>query len=104
MTRGVPPMQPRNILRSAQRTRCRGFTLTELLIVFVIIAILAGMALSALSGAQEMARASRTRAIITKLDQLIMEKWDGYQTRAVPIRIPIGTAPHLAARVRLYAL
>lgn len=65
----------------------RGFTLTELLIVIMIIAILAGLALSAMSAAAELAREQRTRAIIAKLDQLIMEKYEGYRTRAVPLSL-----------------
>ena len=80
------------------------FTLTELLIVISIIAILAGLALSALATATEQARAQRTRAIVNKLDQLISEKWESYRTRAVPIRIPAGTNPTTAAQRRLYAL
>src|SRR5262245_20885808 len=86
----------------------RAFTLTELLIVMMIIGIMAAMALSALSGATELAREQRTRAIISKLDQLIMERYEGYRTRAVPIRIPATSTTaqgtRYAAMIRLYAL
>lgn len=118
---------------SAAAARC-GFTLTELLIVIMIIAILAAMSLAALSGAVEQAREARTRAIIAKIDQLISEQYESYKTRPVPIRVPAGTPPmpeqftdsngdgvwnpgepfvdangngrydHGAARMRLYAL
>jgi prepilin-type N-terminal cleavage/methylation domain-containing protein len=80
------------------------FTLMELLIVIVLIGMLVGLALSALSGAAEQARAQRTRSIIAKLDALISEKWEGYRTRSVPIRIVAGTNPRTAALYRLNAL
>jgi prepilin-type N-terminal cleavage/methylation domain-containing protein len=71
----------------------RGFTLMELLIVMLIIAVLAALALTALQGAAEDARATRTRAIIAKLDQLLMERYNAYRTRALPIRVAPGTVP-----------
>lgn len=81
-----------------------GFTLMELLIVMLIIAILAGLALAALQGATEQAREARTRAIVAKIDQLIGDKWESYRTRSVPIRLTPNTDPLSAARARLYAL
>lgn len=80
----------------------KAFTVIELMIVISIIALLAAMAASALSNAAEMAREQRTRAIVTKLDQLVMEKWNGYQTRAVPHTRDAD--PRINARNRLYAL
>jgi prepilin-type N-terminal cleavage/methylation domain-containing protein len=84
------------------------FTLTELLIVIMIVGIMAGLALSALNGATELAREQRTRAIIAKLDQLIMERYEGYRTRAVPLsavqRANVRVNPRLAARSRLDGL
>jgi prepilin-type N-terminal cleavage/methylation domain-containing protein len=82
----------------------RGFTLPEMLIVILIVGIMSGLVLAGLSGAVQLAREQRTRAIIGKLDLLIGERWDGYSTRAVPMRIPAGTVPVVAARARLYAL
>jgi prepilin-type N-terminal cleavage/methylation domain-containing protein len=90
----------------------RGFTLTELLIVIMIIVILAGLALSAMSAAAELAREQRTRAIIAKLDQLIMEKYEGYRTRAVPLSLATRrpndpndrTPQRTASLARLYGL
>jgi prepilin-type N-terminal cleavage/methylation domain-containing protein len=64
----------------------RAFTLTELLIVMTIIAILSGLGFSAYTGATQMAREQRANAQIAKIDQLIMERYEGYRTRAVPIR------------------
>ena len=63
----------------------RAFTLMELLIVILIIGLLVGLSVAAYVGAAEQARANRTRAIISKLDQLVSAKWDGYKTRRLPI-------------------
>jgi prepilin-type N-terminal cleavage/methylation domain-containing protein len=82
----------------------RAFTLMELLIVIVLIGMLVGLALSALSGAAENAREDRTRSIIAKLDSFLGEKWDGYRTRSVPIRIGAGNTPRQSALIRLNAL
>lgn len=82
----------------------RAFTLPELLIVIMIIGIMAGLALSAVGGAIEMAREARTRSMIARIDGMIAEKYEGYRTRAVPIRLPVNTPPQLAGRLRLYAL
>jgi prepilin-type N-terminal cleavage/methylation domain-containing protein len=94
----------------------RGFTLTELLIVMAILGIMAALTLAALSGATELAREQRTRAIIAKLDSLIAEQYEGYRTRAVPLRIPPRLGPldgsgqptqtdgRTASTIRLYAL
>lgn len=63
----------------------RGFTLIELLITITIIGIMGGMILFALYRAQETAKAHKTRAIITKLDAVIKDKWQTYQYRRVPV-------------------
>ena len=80
------------------------FTLMELLIVMMIMTLLAGLALSALAGATEAAREQRTRAIIAKIDSLIMERYESYRTRAVPVRVQAGSTPRVAAQLRLNAL
>jgi prepilin-type N-terminal cleavage/methylation domain-containing protein len=85
----------------------RGFTLIELLITVSIIAIMASMLLFALYSAQESAKASKTRALITKLDAIIKAKWEAYQTRRVPIVIPPLSptfGPLDAAKARLDGL
>lgn len=80
------------------------FTLPELLVVIMIIGVMGSLALAAISSAIELAREQRTRSIIARLDVLLGEKWESYRTRAVPIRIAPGTAPTVAARIRLYGL
>jgi prepilin-type N-terminal cleavage/methylation domain-containing protein len=82
----------------------RAFTLTELMIVITIMAILAGLGFSAFTGTMNLARQQRAGSIINRIDQLIGERWEGYRTRAVPIKIPNGTAPRVAAMIRLNAL
>src|SRR5215207_3911702 len=79
------------------------FTVMELLIVIMIIGILAAMSMMALAGAAEQAREQRTRAIISKIDQLIRERYEGYRTRSVPISRAAAT-PRVAAVNRLNAL
>jgi prepilin-type N-terminal cleavage/methylation domain-containing protein len=69
---------------SGRARRC--FTLVELLVVITIIAIIAGMLVMALAGAAESSRANRTTAQIAKLDQIIMDRWNSYRTRPLPIR------------------
>lgn len=80
------------------------FTLIELLVTIAIIGILASMLLVATYQAQETAKAADTRATIAKINNLIMQKWEGYQTRRVPIRIKPGTTLQNAAKYRLDAL
>ncbi len=88
-----------NLARSVRAA----FTLVELLAVITIIGILASMALMALVGAAETARADRTTAQITKLHELVMNRYDGYRERPLPMRIPPGTQPQAAAQQRLFA-
>jgi prepilin-type N-terminal cleavage/methylation domain-containing protein len=70
-----------------------GVTLIELLFVMMILAILGAVAFGGFSAAAAQARVERTRAIISKLDQLITAKYESYRTRAVPIKINPGTRP-----------
>jgi prepilin-type N-terminal cleavage/methylation domain-containing protein len=82
----------------------RGFTLMELLIVMSILAILAGLTVAGMAAVVNSAREARTRSIIGKIDLLIDERWEGYRTRAMPVRIGAGTTPLDAARGRLYVM
>ncbi len=84
----------------------RGFTLVELLITISIIGILASMILFAMFQSQETAKAHRTRALIAKLNSIIMRRYDEYKTRRVPIQFnPTELAnPKLMARMRMEGL
>jgi len=86
-----------------ERCRPRGFTLVELLVTITIIAILAAAVLGALQSARQTAREAKTKSLITRLDRVIMERYESYQTRRVPISTA-GMQPSAAARARLNAL
>jgi prepilin-type N-terminal cleavage/methylation domain-containing protein len=72
----------------------RAFTLVELLITMVILAILAAMTLGAASSAMESARRSRTKSLIKKIDTLLMERYDSYATRRFDVRAEITGQPY----------
>ncbi len=96
------PKQDRPPSRASRRRRC-GFTLVELLVVITIIVMLAGLTLGALSSARETARATKTQSMIARLNAIIMQKYESYMTRRVPI-VTSGMDPEDAAETRLGAL
>ncbi|MCC7336128.1 MAG: type II secretion system protein [Pirellulaceae bacterium] len=63
------------------------FTLVELLVVIAIIAIMAGMVMFTLASAQQDALRTRTRGTIDKINQVILERWEGYRYRSVKLPI-----------------
>ena len=79
------------------------FTLVELLVTITIIGILAGMVLGAVQMARQGAREYATKATIAKLNSIIMERYESYLTRRVPISTA-GLTPRQAAEVRLGAI
>ena len=79
----------------------RGFTLVELMMVIAIVAILAAISMAALASAAEEGKRQRVRTQIAKIDQLIMDKWNGYRFRQLPVRIPSGVGPSFQNRMRL---
>jgi prepilin-type N-terminal cleavage/methylation domain-containing protein len=80
-----------------------GFTVVELLTVMLILSLLVAMSLSAFSAAVNQAKISRTKVIIAKLDQLVMDRWESYRTRPIPLR-GTGTSARLSSERRLWAL
>src|SRR5688500_6839643 len=78
---------------SKTRKRHSAFTLVEMTIVIMIIAIMAAPALPDFVTAQTQARVHRTRAVVARLDSIIGEKWDADRTRQVPLRIIPGSRP-----------
>jgi len=80
-----------------------GFTLAEMLVTIVIIGILASIVLGALGAARTTARVARTKALIARLDAIILAQYDSYRTRRVPISTR-GLKPLEAAQLRLIEL
>jgi hypothetical protein len=70
--------------------------------VISIIALLAGIILTAMAGVQETARVDRTRAQIAQINALLMEKWEEYKTRRVPESMSSVQYQVLSPRVRSY--
>lgn len=77
-------------MKSSSSSR-RAFTLIELLMVMMIIALLASITVVALASAMEEGRKTRARAQIAKIDALIMDKWNSYHLRKLPLRFAAGT-------------
>jgi prepilin-type N-terminal cleavage/methylation domain-containing protein len=59
------------------------FTLIELLITMTIIAIISAAILGTASAAMEAGRRSRTESLITKINGLLLERWDSRRARDV---------------------
>ena len=69
-----------------RRTALRGgMTLIELLVAVAIIAILVTMGFLALGSAREAARRASTLSTVTKIADIINEKYESYTTRKLPI-------------------
>ncbi len=82
----------------------KAFTLVELLVVMMILAILASIVLFALVSVQEDARRMKTKATIQKLNTIVMAKWESYRTRRVPMTPAAGATRIQIEQSRLLAL
>lgn len=70
---------------SRKSNRTRGFTLVELLVAISIVAILGAMVLGVAATATGTAREAKTKATVSRLHSLLMERYDLYRTRRVEI-------------------
>ena len=67
------------------RTVRDGFTLVELLVTMVIIAMLASLTLAGLAGARQRAKIDKTRSTIRKINEIILPQYESDLTRRVPV-------------------
>ncbi len=76
-------------LTTSQKSKERtGFTLVELLIAIAVIGIMASMVVYTLAGAQADAKRSKTVATITKINAVILQKFEEFRYRSVKLTIP----------------
>ncbi len=87
-----------NVAHVQQRLQrdCRAFTLVELLVVIAIIGILTSMTLFTLYGVREDARERRAHGQIARIHELLMQQWESYRTRALPVAAFYGNDPQTA--------
>lgn len=71
-------------IRPCVSSAARGFTLVELMVVLVIVALLASLTLAGLSGVRQRAKEDKTRSTIRKIDSVIQAMYGNYATRRVP--------------------
>lgn len=81
-----------------QKRKRSGFTLIELLVVITIITILATITLGGLSVVRKQSNIDRTQRTVQKINFLLMEKLEQYQTRRVKVDSS-DTIPDIIERV-----
>jgi prepilin-type N-terminal cleavage/methylation domain-containing protein len=80
--------------RESASVRFGGFTLVELMVVLVIIAMLASLTLGGLAGVRNRAKIDKTKSTIRKLHETLMPLYESYASRRVPGPISVvGTPP-----------
>lgn len=66
----------------------RAFTLVEVLTVLALIALMGGMVVTAVQGVTQSAREARTKSIIQTIDSVLMQQYEAYKYRALPLDVP----------------
>jgi prepilin-type N-terminal cleavage/methylation domain-containing protein len=80
--------------RHRSRSR-RGFTLVEIMVTLVVISILAGVTMVGIASARESARNAQTRALIARINEVLLNKWDEYRYRVLPVQLDPASAADL---------
>ncbi len=80
----------------------RGFTLVEMMVVTVLIAVLASLSLVGLAVARGRAKADKTRSTLRKLNEIVVPHYESYLGRRVPF--VSGTNSRTNAQNRLVAI
>lgn len=105
-----PAFNPTRAATLTLARRCSGrpaFTLVELLVTITIIGVLASLFLAAMASTTETGRIAATRATIVKIHNLVMQRYEMYHTRRVPIPLVNNVGanwPSIAAGWRVDAL
>jgi prepilin-type N-terminal cleavage/methylation domain-containing protein len=77
----------------------RAFTLVELLVTLTLVLLLMGLVLSAVRAAQTSQKTSATRQLIDKLNTILMQQFQSYESKAVdPIVLPAAISDLAQAR------
>ena len=71
--------------RGIRRGIRRGVTLVELLVAVTILVILAAFGFSVVSGVRESAKRTATVTVVTKVSDVVTEKYESYANRKLPI-------------------
>ena len=66
----------------------QAFTLIELMVVLVIVAILSSLTLAGLADSQRNSKAAKTRSTIRKLHEIIVPHYENFLRRRVPLQPP----------------
>jgi len=83
----------------------QGFTLVEMLVVITILAILAAMTLFTYMAASEVGKQARTQAQITKINIVVMTKWETYQENyRLPFILPSSSDRIKTNKLRMNAV
>lgn len=81
-----------------------GFTLVELLVAITIIGMLAALATGALQLARQAAREAKTKSTITKINNIVLERYESYRTRQMRMAMPSTVPPPARSMLKLLAL
>jgi prepilin-type N-terminal cleavage/methylation domain-containing protein len=82
----------------------RGFTLVELMVTLVIIAVLSSLSLAGLNGARHRSKVAKTQSTLRKIDDAISNQFDSYVSRRMPLPSTAMASATARATERLTSL